>query len=85
MLFRVVDDRSGTSYQEYRCAYSNDVGSGLHFLFNAMAPIEGDKTARHGIPEAIYLDNGLHCENQPCPVSTSASCALTMSVYAIPS
>lgn len=58
MLFSVVDDRSGTSFQEYRCVYGEDVESGLRFLFNAMAPKEGDGTALQGIPEAIYLDNG---------------------------
>ena len=57
-LFSVVDDRSGASYQEYRCVYGEDAESGLRFLFNAMAPKEGDETALQGIPEAIYLDNG---------------------------
>jgi hypothetical protein len=33
MLFSVVDDRSGVAYQEYRCAYGEDVESGLRFLF----------------------------------------------------
>lgn len=58
MLFSVVDDRSGASYQEYRCVYGEDVENGLRFLFNAMAPKEGDGPALQGIPEAIYLDNG---------------------------
>ena len=38
MLYSVVDDRSGVSYQEYRCVYGEDVEAGLRFLFNAMAP-----------------------------------------------
>ena len=58
MLFSVVDDRSGTSYQEYRCVYGEDAESGLRFLFNAMAPKDGDGPSLQGIPEAIYLDNG---------------------------
>lgn len=56
MLFSVVDDRSGVSYQEYRCVYGEDVESGLRFLFNAMALKEGP--GLQGIPAAIYLDNG---------------------------
>ena len=56
MLFSVVDDRSGTAYQEYRCVYGEDAETALRFLFNAMASKEG--TAFQGIPEMIYLDNG---------------------------
>nr|WP_217351980.1 DDE-type integrase/transposase/recombinase [Ruegeria sp. HKCCD8929] len=56
MLYSVVDDRSGTSYQEYRCVYGEDAESALRFLFNAMAPKED--TEFQGIPEMIYLDNG---------------------------
>lgn len=56
MLFSVVDDRSGTAYQEYRCVYGEDAETALRFLFNAMAPKDG--TAFQGIPEMIYLDNG---------------------------
>lgn len=55
-LYSVVDDRSGTSYQEYRCVYGEDAESALRFLFNAMAPKED--TEFQGIPEMIYLDNG---------------------------
>ena len=58
MLFSVVDDRSGASYQEYRCVYGEDVESGLRFLFNAMAPKDGDRPSIQGIPETLYLDNG---------------------------
>ncbi|WP_244272530.1 IS481 family transposase [Pseudovibrio sp. Ad37] len=58
MLFSVVDDRSGASYQEYRCVYGEDVESGLRFLFNAMAPKDRDGPALQGIPETLYLDNG---------------------------
>jgi len=56
MLFSVVDDRSGTSYQECRCVYGEDAESALLFLFNAMAPKED--TSFQGIPEMLYLDNG---------------------------
>lgn len=56
MLYSVVDDRSGTSYQEYRCVYGEDAESALRFMFNAMAPKED--TDFQGIPEMIYLDNG---------------------------
>ncbi len=56
MLYSVVDDRSGVSWQEYRCVYGEDAESALRFLFNAMAPKED--TAFQGIPELIYLDNG---------------------------
>lgn len=56
MLYSVVDDRSGTSYQEYRCVYGEDAESALRFLFNAMAPKED--TEFQGIPEFIYMDNG---------------------------
>lgn len=57
-LFSVVDDRSGAAYQEYRCIYGEDVESGLRFLFNAMAPKDGDEPSIQGIPEVLYLDNG---------------------------
>lgn len=55
-LYSVVDDRSGTSYQEYRCVYGEDAESALRFLFNAMAA--KDDTEFQGIPEMLYLDNG---------------------------
>jgi len=58
-IFSVVDDRSGTAYQEYRCIYGEDAESALRFLFNAMAP-KGDAAAFpfQGRPKMIYLDNG---------------------------
>lgn len=56
MLYSVVDDRSGMSYQEYRCVYGEDAESALRFMFNAMASKED--TEFQGIPEMIYLDNG---------------------------
>ncbi len=37
MLFSVVDDRSGASYQEYRSVYGEDAESALRFLYNAFA------------------------------------------------
>ncbi|WP_456386604.1 IS481 family transposase [Profundibacter sp.] len=56
MLFSLVDDRSGTAYQEYRCVYGEDAETALRFMFNAMAPKEDSPF--QGIPETIYLDNG---------------------------
>lgn len=38
MLYSVVDDRSGMTYQEYHGVYGEDVEAALRFLFNAMAP-----------------------------------------------
>ena len=58
MLFSVVDDRSGTAFQQYRCVHGEDVESGLRFLFDAMAPKEGDTPRLQGVPDALYLDNG---------------------------
>ncbi|WP_208116722.1 DDE-type integrase/transposase/recombinase [Burkholderia pseudomallei] len=58
MLFSVVDDRSGTAYQEYRCVYGEDVESALRFLFNAMTPKSDPAFAFQGRPKMIYLDNG---------------------------
>jgi len=58
MLFSVVDDRSGVTYQEYRCVYGEDAESALRFLFNAMSPKPEEEFAFQGIPETLYLDNG---------------------------
>jgi hypothetical protein len=59
MLYSVVDDRSGVSYQEYRCVYGEDVEAGLRFLFNAMAPKPDESgLLMQGIPDALYMDNG---------------------------
>lgn len=58
MLFSVVDDRSGVSYQEYRCVYGEDVETALRFLFNAMSAKPELACPFQGIPEAIQLDNG---------------------------
>ncbi len=58
MLFSVVDDRSGVSYQEYRCVYGEDAESALRFLYNAMASKSLEGLVLHGIPEMIYMDNG---------------------------
>ncbi len=58
MLFSVVDDRSGTCYQEYRCVYGEDVEAALRFLFNAMSPKEATDLPFCGIPTMIYADNG---------------------------
>lgn len=56
-LLSVVDDRSGVAYQEYRCAYGEDVELALRFLFNAMAP-KANSFPFQGIPNKIYADNG---------------------------
>lgn len=58
MLFSVVDDRSGVSYQEYRCVYGEDVETALRFLFNAMSAKPEQDPSFQGIPGAIQLDNG---------------------------
>lgn len=58
MLFSVVDDRSGVSYQEYRCVYGEDAETALRFLFNAMNTKSDQESLFQGIPEAIQLDNG---------------------------
>ncbi len=58
MLFSVVDDKSGVSYQEYRCVYGEDAASALRFLFNAMSPKTSLDFPFHRIPGMIYLDNG---------------------------
>ena len=58
MLFSVVDDRSGVSYQEYRCVYGEDTESALRFLFNAMTIKNNPDLIFHGIPNAIYMDCG---------------------------
>ena len=58
MLYSVVDDRSGVSYQEYHCVYGEDVEAALRFLFNAMSPKKIDGFPLQGIPQMIYMDNG---------------------------
>lgn len=58
MLFSVVDDRSGVTYQEYRCVYGEDAESALRFLFNAMAPKTNLEFHFQGRPKMLYLDNG---------------------------
>ncbi len=58
MLFSVVDDRSGVTYQEYRCVYGEDVVTALRFLFSAMAAKASPDFPLQGIPQMLYLDNG---------------------------
>jgi hypothetical protein len=58
MLYSVVDDRSGTAYQEYHAVYGEDVEAALRFLFQAMSPKEAEGFPFHGIPQMIYMDNG---------------------------
>lgn len=58
MLFSVVDDRSGATYQEYRCVYGENAEAALRFLFNAMAPKPEAELPFQGLPVTIYMDNG---------------------------
>ena len=58
MLYSVVDDRSGVSYQEYHEVYGEDTGAALKFLFNAMSGKDNQEFPFSGIPDMIYLDNG---------------------------
>jgi hypothetical protein len=58
MLYSVVDDRSGTAYQEYHGVYGEDVEAALRFLFNAMAPKSLDDFPMQGRPRLLYMDNG---------------------------
>ncbi|QLG96767.1 transposase family protein (plasmid) [Pseudomonas yamanorum] len=57
-IFSVVDDRSGTAYQEYHCIYGEDAETALRFLFNAMAVKADAENPFQGRPKMIYLDNG---------------------------
>ena len=58
MIYSVVDDRSGVSYQEYHNVYGEDVEAALRFLFNAMSKKAEPKFPFQGIPKMIYMDNG---------------------------
>ena len=58
MLYSIVDDRSGTCYQEYHCVYGEDVEAALRFLFNAMTAKTSFNSPFQGIPATIYADNG---------------------------
>jgi hypothetical protein len=58
MLYSVVDDRSGVSYQEYHGVYGEDVEAALRFLFNAMSAKETEGFPFSGIPTMLYMDNG---------------------------
>ncbi len=51
MLYSVVDDRSGVTYQEYRCVYGEDAESALRFLFNAMTPKPNPELHFQGRPK----------------------------------
>src|SRR5438309_192895 len=55
MLYSVVDDRSGVAYQEYHCAYGEDVETALKFLFSAMAPKADARFPFCGRPHALYV------------------------------
>lgn len=58
MLYGIVDDRSGVTYQEYHVVYGEDVEAALRFLFNAMTKKDVDGFPFEGIPKMIYTDNG---------------------------
>lgn len=58
MLYSVVDDRSGVSYQEYHGVYGEDVEAALRFMFAAMSPKSSDELPFQGIPQMLYMDNG---------------------------
>ena len=58
MLYSVVDDRSGVSYQEYHGVYGEDVEAALRFLFAAMSPKKDDSFPFMGRPRMLYMDNG---------------------------
>ena len=58
MLYSIVDDRSGVSYQEYHTVFGEDVEAALRFLYRAMAPKNVDGFPFQGIPGMIYTDNG---------------------------
>lgn len=60
MLYSVVDDRSGVSYQEYHLVQGEDVLAALQFFYRACSAKEvptGDFPF-HGIPKMLYMDNG---------------------------
>lgn len=58
MIYSVVDDRSGTAYQEYHCVYGEDVEAALRFMFAAMSPKKDAQFVLEGIPSKLYCDNG---------------------------
>ena len=58
MIYSVVDDRSGTAYQEYHCVYGEDVEAALRFMFAAMSPKKDTLFVLEGIPSKLYCDNG---------------------------
>lgn len=58
LLASVVDDRSGTIYQEYHLSDGENILMALRFLFNAMSSKPQKNLPFQGIPLMIYLDNG---------------------------
>lgn len=58
VIYSVVDDRSGSAYNEYHCVFGEDVEAGLRFLFNAMAPKGDPAFVLQGRPKQLYCDNG---------------------------
>lgn len=58
MIYSIVDDCSGLSYQEYHGVYGEDVEAALRFLFAAMSPKSEADFPFQGIPQMLYMDNG---------------------------
>ena len=55
MLYSVVDDRSGVSYQEYHGVYGEDVEAALRFMFAAMSKKSEPDFPFEGIPKMLYM------------------------------
>lgn len=51
MLYSIVDDRSGVTYQEYHIVHGEDVYAALHFLYNAMSPKDIEGFPFQGFPK----------------------------------
>lgn len=58
ILFSVVGDLNGVTYQEYRCVHGEDTELALRFLFNAMAPKSHPEMPLQGRPKIRFLDIG---------------------------
>lgn len=58
MLYSIVDDRSGLTYQEYHTVFGEDVEAALRFLYRAMSEKNIEGFPFQGRPEMIYMDNG---------------------------
>ena len=60
MLYSVVDDRSGVSYQEYHLVQGEDVLAALQFFYRACSAkdVSTGDFPFCGIPKMLYMDNG---------------------------